>query len=163
MSIFLAALVGLLLSAWFAVTVFCQFPGRSVRDRLALVPRWTFFAPNPGEWDYHLVFRDYDEGASPLMSWTEIDEHVQRSPLNALWNPGKRYRKAVIDCCQLCLPYRNRLEAIRTSVPYLALLNVVMAQPRYDGAGLRRFAIIGTKRFGGFAPEVLITSDLHAL
>ena len=111
---FLAASSGCL-SAWFAVTVFCHSRAAAARPA-ALVPRWTFFAPNPGEWATIGLSR-LRRGRSPLMSWTEIDEHVQRSPLKRYGIPAA-LSQAVIDCCQLCLPYRNRLETIRrASVP----------------------------------------------
>lgn len=163
MHMLLDALVGSVLLAWLAVTAVSQIPGRALRDPLGLVPRWTFFAPNPGEFDYHLLFRDFDDAELPVTPWREIRAPARRSLLSALWNPEKRYRKGVIDCCQSCVPSRGRNGTVRTSVPYLALLNVVMAEPRVHGAHARAFVVVATKSFAASPADVLIRSDVHAL
>src|SRR6516165_3344166 len=88
-------LVGLLL----ILTVAGQFRNQSkwvarwkYRDVCGIIPLWTFFAPNPGMTDYHLMWRDRyaDHSCSP---WHEVVA-PSASWLKAIWNPHKRSRKA---------------------------------------------------------------------
>jgi hypothetical protein len=52
--------------AWFSLSVLHQvrlFSSKMGRfDPLGLLPRWTFFAPNPGIYDYHIVYREVNDG-----------------------------------------------------------------------------------------------------
>src|SRR3954470_12564692 len=93
--------VALALGGWFVVAVLNQFRFRWFdrvrrRDRLYLLPAWTFFAPNPGRSDYHLVYRDRRRDGS-LTDWREVPLGAPRRPYSCVWNPRKRARKALSD------------------------------------------------------------------
>ena len=61
-----------IVTLWLVITLLAQHPRfQSVINRfngLHVIPRWTFFAPNPGVRDYHLVIRErYRDGR--LTDW----------------------------------------------------------------------------------------------
>ncbi len=136
---------------WFLLSTLNQFNGMSqaVRriDGLHVVPRWTFFAPNPGTSDYHLLYRPLDEDRKPG-AWVE-HELATRTLASILWNPHKRLRKGVFDMQQalMSLSRKHEIDVLQLTVPYLALLNVsslelAKASPQ---AAYHQFAIAETK------------------
>ncbi|MFF0292213.1 hypothetical protein ACFYST_03485 [Kitasatospora sp. NPDC004614] len=164
-------LAGLFVS-WLLATALCQAPSR-VQNRLrkadvfGLIPRWHFFAPRPGTQDFVLVFRDQASSGS-LSRWREAPRlPVSRLPLCALWNPGRRHTKAMIDITvelmNLVVDDRNKKE-IELSVPYLALLNHISGLPRLDGECLTQFALVATQSSASTEPpEVVFVSSMHAI
>ena len=132
-----------------------------VNDVFNLIPKWTFFAPHPGRHDYHIVYRDYDEHDMPISDWRELLEYSRRPFLSALWHPGKRYRKAVIDCCQSII--QNQAENAPLTIPYLLLLSVVMKKAPADGALGRNYAVIATRRLATTHPELVLLSKMHTI
>lgn len=177
MSGFSFVLLGLL-ALWFLISLLAQF--RRVawlgdwvsrvksRDTLALIPAWTFFAPNPGTRDFELLFRDrLVEGQ--YTPWKELERPVG-SILRAIWNPAKRRQKAVVDMCSLLtrMAAGNKTELgarqVVLSVPYLGLLTYVSSLKAGPLSTSRQFLIATT--FGHHSdkkPEILYVSHLHAL
>jgi hypothetical protein len=177
MSVFSAVLLGLL-ALWFLLSVLVQFRpvagvGRLVvwvksRDVLALIPAWTFFAPNPGTRDYELLYRDLlvDGLYTP---WKEVERPVG-SFTRALWNPAKRRQKAVVDLCSILIRMASRTKTelgakqLVISVPYLNLLTYVSKLETSPLSAYRQFLIATT--FGYHSdkkPEICYVSNLHAL
>lgn len=177
MSVFSALLLGLLAS-WFLLSVLAQFRsherlGRLIgwvksRDVLALIPAWTFFAPNPGTRDYELLYRDLrvDGLYTP---WKEVERPVG-SFSRALWNPAKRRQKAVVDLCSILIRMASRTKTelgarqLVISVPYLSLLTYVSKMEVSPLSSHRQFLIANT--FGYHTdkkPEICYVSHLHAL
>lgn len=177
MSLFSTVLLGLL-ALWFLISLLAQF--RRVGwlgdwvgwvkswDYLALIPAWSFFAPNPGTRDFELLFRDrlVDGQHTP---WKEIERPVG-SFVRAIWNPSKRRQKAVVDMCSLLtrMAAGNRTELgarhVILSVPYLGLLTYVSSLEAGPLSLSRQFLIATT--FGYHSdkkPEILYISNLHAL
>ena len=160
----IAGLFGL----WLLVTVVTQFRGR-VSDRLrrhdvfSLLPRWTFFAPNPGVLDYHLLVRDRHHDGS-LSAFREIDLRGERSLLGALWNPEKRNQKMLSDVVGTLPGLRQELseKGMKTTLPYIAILSHVCNVERSPLAEARQFAIVAT---GGTceiaSPRMLFQSEFH--
>lgn len=164
--------ISTLLGAWFIASVLNQlslpcFARIAMYDRFALLPLWTFFAPNPGQSDYHLVYRDRAADGS-TSEWREIEITEERRALSLLWNPEKRSKKVLSDLVSVLLtsmqasPEMER--AIVVSVPYLLLLNVVNDFPRCSEAADRQFVVVETFGFHATAQSrVLLRSDYHPL
>lgn len=99
-----ARAVELLFGSWLVVTVLSQHPHRTF-DRLRtydkiglLIPNWRFFAPEPAQHDYHLLYRTLSTTGqeSPWKSASQINA---RTWGQVVWFPGRRQEKAVFDIC----------------------------------------------------------------
>jgi hypothetical protein len=101
-------------------------------DIFQLLPLWTFFAPNPGQSDYHLVYRDRYQDNS-ITDWVELSLSEPRNWYSFFWNPQKRSKKVLSDIASTLvssIPRNNEsLEGLMFTTPYLLLLNVVSHQP----------------------------------
>ena len=166
----MTVLIAVVTSVWLGLSVLNQFQrGRLIRrlkrhDVFALLPTWTFFAPRPGVTDFNVLYRDcsVSGGFSP---WYEMHD---RSPgrLKGLWNPWKRTGKGITDMCNtlMRLAGQGLGQRIYLQIPYLTLLNYVVAAPRTDVSHMRQFAIVRTA--GKDAPRdttPLLVSALHRL
>ncbi|MFC6952559.1 hypothetical protein [Halorubellus litoreus] len=132
-----------------------------------LVPNWNFFAPHPGEWDYHLLYRRVD-ATDEAPSWNELPRvNRTRSRLKWLWNPNMHVMKALFDITQELTsvlseqeespddanerpPDDGKLRAVedssvQLSPQYLYLLNYVVSNADLDGAAKVQFAILAHK------------------
>ena len=145
-----AVLAWIVVVVWLTLTVIAQFSGMSQvvarYDTFHLVPRWTFFAPNPGVKDYHVAYRDKCTGGQ-TSSWRSIDVGVRRTFVGCVWHPQKRERKILMDSVQsLRVAMRLASEApraVEVSLPYLMLLRVVMVTPKADpGSVERQFVVV---------------------
>jgi len=102
-----------ILSFWFAASVVHQFSyawwHRLARiDILNLLPRWTFFAPNPGRTDFHIICRDI-RGDLPG-EWYNLFAFPRPNHLRWLWNPHRFVAKAVSDAiAALLMGNRSRI------------------------------------------------------
>lgn len=163
-------LFAVLFGSWALLSTFGQFRGRVVSrirgmDPFSLIPRWTFFAPNPGTTDYHLLHRDqYVDGS--LGEFQEDPLGNTRSLLHALWNPGKLPSKALTDAVQILprLADDVTVPGLRTTLPYLALLNYVSELNRSPLVTGRQFVIVQTLGYlHGPAAGATFVSELHRL
>lgn len=174
----LSWLIVAILGAWVVITAFNQTSrtrrliGRLVAyDICGLIPVWTFFAPNPGDTDTHLLFRDRDpEGR--MTDWREV-RMVSRRRVIDLWNPRRRISKSLVDVVY-DLTKRDKAQGEQgpqllskrrvLSFPYLLVLNYV-SQHRGDfGAFDRQFVIAKTPGIASRGrPEVLFVSPFHRL
>jgi hypothetical protein len=117
-----------LLGVWLLLTMCNQVNLRWMRlvrhlDVMLLIPRWTFFAPNPGLSDFHLSVRTLSADGT-ASAWEEIDGIAHRTLRSALWNPEKRVTKAVIEVASALAPLcRDHPERVASSAPYRCLLN----------------------------------------
>jgi hypothetical protein len=137
----------------------------SYRDCFGLLPLWTFFAPSPGQTDYHLVYRDQTEDGSTT-DLCEISLGERRSACSWLWNPEKRGRKVLSDIVQMLLEISSaegtKPSVLLLSTPYTLVLHAVMAEPLSPGAVRRQFVIAQTRGFfRDGPPEVLLRSSFH--
>jgi hypothetical protein len=180
-----------ILSAWLLISVAGQinvsephsvFQRVRQWDLFGLIPIWTFFAPRPAWTDYHLLYRDR-LGDGTMSPWTEVVPAIERKPVHALWNPGKRERKAIIDIVRTLtreiqsgrvdlssegFPFGGKTaqhlpETMFTSLAYLALLHVVSRIPRLGTASETQFLVMQTDAAESGEPEVLILSAFHSL
>jgi len=151
-----------------ALTLACQRPGtrwlRTLKDRdvAALLPAWTFFAPNPGVTDTRLLWRDLRPDAT-ASAWHEVLP-PRASLLRAVWNPRKRQGKLITDAgamvARMAAENPDNI-AVLVSMPYLVILHGVCAEPSSPMAVARQFLVLQTDSDGEFAPRVL--SKWHAL
>lgn len=162
--------LAVLFAVWAAATAAFQFDVPSIRrwsyrDCFGLLPLWTFFAPTPGQTDYHLLYRDQLTGGD-LSPWSEIALTEGRKLHSACWNPEKRSKKVLSDVVQMLIETSAALQApqhVILSTPYVLVLNVVMNEPRSADAARRMFVIAQTQGFLRTTdPQPLVRSALHA-
>ena len=137
------------------------------RDAFALIPSWTFFAPNPGVEDTRILWRErfFDGSTSP---WHELAA-PRGGLVRAVWNPEKRARKAITDtgpalARRIGKQPKNKL--ILLSIPYLMLLSYVTSQPRSPLGEARQFMVVRTKgadQDEESEPRVILVSHWHAI
>jgi hypothetical protein len=136
-------------AAWLIVTVAAHFPPLSFWfhrvDQCHLVPRWNFFAPNPGDRDYHLVVRDRCSSGR-VTEWRNVPVYIPRPKLAWLWHPQKRAAKVLNDCLQ-GLRFLYRYDGVSESslpfsLPYLVLLGMASSVAAERDALELQFAII---------------------
>jgi hypothetical protein len=166
----LAWIVGAVLLLWLICSAVNQFSLKwfskhvTQYDHFMLLPRWTFFAPNPGCTDYRLLYRNYDEDERPS-EWCEVPVVRRRSLLDALWNPDKRRSKGIYDLVQSLMQIRRDIDepaVLMTSIPYVALAHFIDQLPRDENVQRRQFIIVQTHGIYAHAgPDVLITSGVH--
>jgi len=157
------------LGAWLVLSVIQQFsPPWFARvqgiDIFGLIPLWTFFAPNPGHSDYHLVYRDelHDGTITP---WREVPMCELRGPRSFIWNPEKRSKKVLADVAAALVQHADATSELETlvSLPYLILLNVIAAEEPVRAAA-RQFVLVETFGFLRRGPtRALLVSRFHPL
>lgn len=156
---------------WFIVSVLVQFVPSGLDEKLrkydyfSLLPRWTFFAPNPGVTDFHLLYRDRLENGV-FGHWKEIPLTEKRSIRKALWNPEKRNSKLLTDSVRGLIRisglYSSR--GYKTTLPYLVILNFVSSLPRWNLTNGTQFLIMESFGFySGKTPRVVFRSEIHRL
>jgi len=155
------ALLAELLLTWFSVSTLCQIPRRfekweagraeqwvRAHDVLGFVPRWHFFAPVPTTDDLHLLYRDRlpDGQVTP---WHEIGPRRPTKWLGAVWHPGRRQNKALIDVTlelvKSGFSLNRDTDRIQLTLPYIATLNFVCSLPRDHCAHATQFLIMRSK------------------
>ena len=165
-------LIALLLVGWFVLSILNQFGFEwfdKVRrhDHFSLLPLWTFFAPNPGQSDYHLIYRDRKTDGS-VTEWREIDITERRKPYGFIWNPEKRSKKVLSDLVSSMLSSLPDIDQsdriVMLSIPYLILLNVVSHVDAEDQTTYRQFVLVETFGFNPTnEPRVVLRSDFHLI
>lgn len=128
-----------------------------------LLPRWTFFAPVPATSNLYVMYRDIyrDARCTAWRMLSEMDEF--RSPLSFVWNPRKRFRKALHDLIT-SFPYdsvQSRPELVKLSRPYLLIVHYISSFPRLPGAIATQFLIMEDQR--GARARVVFSSEPHGL
>jgi hypothetical protein len=159
-----------ILACWFLISALAQLnvPGvrfLKARDALSLIPNWSFFAPRPGTFDYHLLFRDAGPPGQ-FSPWEDIPLADQRSLLGAIWNPQKRSKKVLSDVVQslVRLAQDRTMRDFSLTIPYLAILNYVSSGPHQSAASHTQFMILRSDGFFSRKdPEFLFCSSTHAL
>lgn len=136
---------------------------------------WTFFAPNPGKSDYHLIYRDRRR-SGVVEDWTEIPLTHRRTMLSSLWNPMRRDTKTLPDIVNVVAslvkhhqdqgtPDEDLGDIVMLSTPYLMLLTLVTSRVaiRQD-VGQRQFALVESYGFDrSTPPDVVLCSPFHAV
>lgn len=151
---------------WLVLTIVWQFENVRAKNKhiraintFNVLPIWTFFAPNPGMYDTHLLFRDkFDDGK--LSDWQEIDVVQIRKFYHFIWNPHKRINKLVIDAISEVKTVKNSgLEhktdefvlsnQIKFCKGYLLLLNIIFNSKKLSRTSTsRQFIVLDTFNVG---------------
>jgi hypothetical protein len=128
------------LAAWFTVTVLSQHPSREFdrvaeRDRTGVaVPNWRFFAPEPAQHDYHVLYRTEAAGGG-TSGWLEASAISDRRPSQMLWFPRRRREKGLFDVCSELITVMKRYGADLTGAPAYRMLRNSVARVVETAAG----------------------------
>jgi hypothetical protein len=136
------------------------------RDTFHLIPRWTFFAPNPPRSDYHLQYRDrLADGV--ITPWAQIPTLSPRHLYSFLWNPEKRANKVVRDAVttlRRCTPEdRRNASLMMWTLPYVLLLNYACSMKASSEALHRQFRVVESDGFESSQQRIIFTSEMHSL
>ena len=167
------ALAGLF-TAWFLISVAAQLRD-DVQARMpalsgaGLIPRWAFFAPRPATHDTHLMYRDRDSFGT-IGELVPVTSPESRRWFHAVWNPNKFHTKVVDDLMAAMAVQKRDIEhndfaeqSLMLTVPYIALLHIVMHARRPETSVARQFVIINDQPFSPHRhPEVGFVSKFHA-
>ncbi|WP_292811858.1 hypothetical protein [Microbacterium sp.] len=158
----LGAALAVLFGLWLVASIPNQFRWRwwetvARRDALGLLPRWTFFAPRPGQHDLHLIFRDRSPVDDAITGpWRQVEFATMPWWLRVVWNPSRFARKAVTDVGGALVRAATRAgrsgespavvaAMIQLNPAYLRVLGWVLAQPGDEGGDARQFALVRTQ------------------
>jgi hypothetical protein len=160
---------------WFCVSMVCQAWPKLLekvrrRDVICLVPRWNFFAPIPGTEDLLLLYRGRENGGKPS-NWIDISRKGGNRWTRCFWNPQRRQNKAMFDACQQLARGSEEIRsaagipsAIKTSVPYILLLNYVSSVDALPNDEYRQFTVMrSTGKDKSHEPRAIFVSDFHKL
>ncbi len=161
--------VGSVLILWLLASAIHQFKFNwwiriSKFDILNLLPDWSFFAPNPGRHDIHLVYRNWNHNDPE--SWIEFTTY-KMSGWRCVWNPNRYCNKALFDLSNALnwerKVYEDDQKSIMLSRSYISILSLVMEQPLLDiNITDRQFAIVGTQASKGDRKiELRYISQIH--
>lgn len=164
------AATGAVLSAWFFLSVLAQFRSEAwlaffSKDRLRLLGSFSFFAPDPVEADFHLVYRLIFPDAK-IQPWTEIPIVRYRPVFAVLWNPQRRLHAAVRSALLSMARHvsKGRKESIQETAPYLMLLNLAIRYAPRKGAASIQYAVLRSRLFPvEDQPALVLKSGLHAI
>jgi len=141
------------LGGWFLISIPNQFTNRlgawvARINTYGFIPKWTFFAPIPGTFDYRLLYRDrFSDGAEG--EWQEVDWCPKRRWLHALWHPRHFTTKLIVDSVngfgeivnlmvKQGIDFERNPQTLMLSTPYVLLLNLVMKMPRQSPTSVAR-------------------------
>lgn len=158
-----ALAVGLCL--WLVLTPARRIVGRWSGGLIVsfLLPRWTFFAPNPGTSSYYLLAR-YGLPGGWWGQWAEIScSAPDPSPwIRWFWNPPKTQKKALVDAVAELMVAASEIptderDALQLSMPYIKLLNVASQRNTWDTADRVQFLLV-EETFVGNRRTILLSA-----
>lgn len=162
----------ILFSGWFILAVICQFHrfriGRFFKrhDYCAVLPIWTFFAPDPASQDFTLLYRDKGQDGE-LTPWNVFAYRRPPAAVRWIWNPDKRRAKVIHDLATVWLIAVDSdpsNQSFMLSVPYLCLLHQVSVAPRSMPAVATQIAIASVHSQRGDKPaEIFAMSQFHRI
>lgn len=163
---FWAGTVGLLISLHVALTALGQHPFSAFRavnncDRLAVLPNWKFFAPNPSSHDFHLAFRvRYQDTAES--EWHVVHTPRTRGFWKLIWLPERRLGKSLHDLCsEIMVIHQSEASFVQESSAYKILSGQVAqesADVEGEVAGLQFAIMQGAGYDSGEQPELIYAS-----
>lgn len=158
------------LSLWLVLTIFIQFDGdvsHSIQkfDKLSLLPRWTFFAPKPGDTDVHLLCRFW-KNDSPG-EWMEVQLTKRNSGptwhMKSVWNPNRRIEKLLFDFSNDITYCRNKQLDETHLTEYIQILALVETLREDVEQTHVQFMIAGSNKTIFPEIQVYFTSPKHPL
>ena len=144
----------------FGISIINQFyehlhPGWFTRlkvwDFFSVLPKWTFFAPNPGRYDNRILYRDKLQDGQKS-DWMELPLIEKRGWLSAIWNPHKRLTKGVSDAVHEMAVSRQisrdvYQETFPVQVPHLFFLNCVLNADQPTQSKERQYVVVASHGF----------------
>ena len=134
-------------------------------DWCAAIPSWSFFAPNPGRSDHHLMYR-LCSGEGVWGSWLLVDLQSNKYWWQSIWNPVKRKNKALTDVSSDVVFFSKcySKESVTITQSYLLLLNFLSGQALPENSDSIEFVIMESfGRYNSQQPEVIFESEVHPL
>jgi len=169
---FYKAILIIVFVSWMILTAICQFKKNRLsqwikaHDVLTLIPLWTFFAPNPGTKDYHLLYREKDDKGT-RSDWFEVEMNAGRSFWSFLWNPAKRRNKILSDVIQSLIDIMPEVKtnpnSIMVTLSYLLVLNFVGSLDNNSSDSIsRQFMLAESEGFvENVHPALILLSPEH--
>jgi hypothetical protein len=171
----------IVLSVWFVFSILWQFKFEFLQpinsyDIFQMLPNWTFFAPNPGTVDYHLIYRVRVSDIEENMQWKEVPIIQNRKLKHLIWNYQRRKIKLIIDSINALvkindlnskfkLSQENSTKALYVSVPYLLIMKAVINEIRQSENNENiqfQFAIVESYGYiERHEPKYIIVSSFH--
>ncbi len=161
-------IVSFICSVWVILTIIGQFNWKVFQrllsfDRFNLVPQWTFFAPNPGSTDIHLLMR-FGEGQI-LSKWHETPltaEYQEKFRwIRGLFNPYRRFDKMLFDFTNDVRSSKDKLSQVRHLSEYILILRFLEMLAYQYNAKTVQFMLVGSNMTLLEDIEVIILSDVH--
>jgi hypothetical protein len=168
------------LCVWFVLSVVNQFRRISSilsrYDEFALLPRWTFFAPNPGIHDQFLIWRTADaaldlsdqaawpDHAGDITPWRELAHDALDGPvIPCLWNPSRRTLKSILDLASgLHAPASDPADNVIEKLGFSYILFCEMVSRLAESGTQYQWAIAKTHGFQGQRSLAFVyMSDFH--
>lgn len=153
------------LAYWLLQTIYIQIIFDKFRKKpkgSIFIPHWNFFGPRPGMFDLQLLYRDHL--SHPMYSaWHHVVLAPPRALHNIFWNPGRRVRKALFDLVVSLRAVPQTEEALRISIPYLAIMNYVSFLPHVEDVIGTQFAILLLDFNNDRTPDIVVVSEIFAL
>lgn len=130
---------------------------------MQFVPMWSFFAPNPYQSDYYILFRTISS-KNLVGAWKQAHYYEKPKYLySCFWNPGKWFKKGIIDLamdlCRISTATKNKAQ-ICLSTPYLSILNYVQSFDLDSDAEKIQFLIMSRSKQN---IEMNFLSEAHSL
>ena len=167
-----AAATGVL-GVWFLLTAVIQLPTKRLKAIRRyeptghLLPGWNFFAPKPIVADIELLYRHVpaDRACSEPTDWAPAAPPQANTLATLFFNPGRRTRKVVFNCCHRLLEAQvlpeSREDELTLSVPYILLLDRVSAL--CPGSQAVQFRIDLVRHFDAADSKTAYQSLKHAV
>lgn len=126
------------------------------------IPKWSFFAPIPNSFDYHIHYRT-SRGFS-TGPWQKADHFIHsRTRLAWLWNPKKKISKALIDVVTELINLHGKCnrDEVLISLPYLHILHFLDGLPSLEREEEIQFMVLANSAI--WDDKVLFVSERHKL
>jgi hypothetical protein len=164
-------------ATWILLTCAYQFTTSKVYyrligiDILQLLPLWTFFAPNPGVCDYHLLMRTRRKDGS-FSSFEQINLKPAKKLVTSIWNPHKRAQKSLSDYVQEIIGMINNGDVkednkhqLKLNLSYISILNYCSSLKKSDHElECVQFMILESYGYKETQnPRLILNSEFHQL
>lgn len=133
---------------------------------MSFIPNWSFFAPTPGMYDYHLLYRGVNHSGE-VLDWVEaLSVKDKRGPFAFIWHPDKKILKTIIDLTQELVRFSvlvNDNKQICLSIPYLHILNYISSLQHESSIKKVQFMILSSSKLFDYNVEFLSSTHLISL
>ena len=125
------------------------------------IPSWSFFAPNPYQTDYFILYRSFFQNS--ISEWKQAYQIPKyRSFYTFFWHPDKFFLKSIVDIAIDLLRVSSSIKNknfICLSLPYLHTLNFIQSLVIHPDAEKIQFVIM--TRTQQETPVMVFLSETH--